>query len=50
MEKVKGIYIYELPESYLPNKNSLYSFEPLKQQVDLSSYTWKRFFFDQNAW
>ncbi len=35
------LYIYELPESYLPNKNSFYSFEPLKQQVDLSSYSKK---------
>ena len=35
------LYIHELPESYLPNKNSLYSFEPIKQQVDLSSYSRK---------
>lgn len=35
------LYIYELPESYLPNKNSLYTFEPLKKQVDLSSYSKK---------
>lgn len=35
------LYIHELPESYLPNKNSFYSFEPLKQQVDLSSYSKK---------
>lgn len=35
------LYIHELPESYLPNKNSYYSFEPIKQQVDLDSYSKK---------
>jgi hypothetical protein len=35
------LYIYELPETYLPTKNSLYSFEHLKEQVDLSSYSKK---------
>lgn len=35
------LYIFELPETYLPTKNSLYSFEPLKQQVDLRSYSKK---------
>jgi hypothetical protein len=35
------LYIHELPESYLPNKNSLYSFEPLEKQIDLGSYSKK---------
>ncbi len=35
------LYIHELPETYLPNINSLYNFESLNQQVDLGSYSKK---------
>lgn len=36
---VELVYIHNLPENYLPKSNSLYTFQPISLNVDLSNYS-----------